>query len=126
VSRVHYDCVFFWHDFDAIVCSCDFRFYDKTLQKLALDLHRVWRETIYYGGLAFGPGARPGSLVLLPDHQWDAAYEKIVRAMQAAYDALPQVLNAFLDHVHQHFPEIDMDETDAVAFKRNLQYLEGN
>jgi hypothetical protein len=124
--QVHYDCIYFWHDFDAIVCSCDFRFYDKDLQRLALELHRVWGETIHHGSYAFAPGSAPGSLVLKPRHLWNESYEETVRAMEASYIALPQVLNAFLDHVHEHFREIDMDETDAVAWERNLRYIDGS
>ena len=124
--QVHYDCVYFWHDFDAIVCSCDFRFYDKDLQRLALELHQVWGNAMYHGSIAFGPGRTPGSLVLLPEHLWSESYAETVRAMQAAYTKLPCVLKAFLDHVHDNFSEIDMDETDRIAWERNLPYIDGS
>ncbi len=124
--QVHYDCIYFWHGFDAIVRSCDFRFYDNELQRLALELHRVWGDAIHHGGYAFGPGSTPGSLVLKPSHLWNDHYENTVRAMEAAYVKLPEVLNAFLDHVHQNFPEIDMDQTDAIAWKNNRPYIDGS
>jgi len=123
--QVHYDCLYFWHGYDAVVCSSDFRFYDSTLQRLALELHSVWGATIHHGSYAFGPGLRPGSLVLLPEDKWTRSYTRTVRAMERAYNALPGAFKSFLDHVHQKFVEIDMDETDAIAWERNLPYIDG-
>ena len=124
--QVHYDCIYFWNGFDATVRSCDFRFYDKELQRLALALHRVWDEALHHSSYAFAPETTPGSFVLKPEHLWDTGYERTVRAMEAAYTALPGVLNAFLDHVHHHFPEIDMDQTDAIAWNNNLPFMDGS
>lgn len=125
-NHIHYDCIYFWHDFDAIVCSCDFRFYDKELERLALRLHQVWSDIMYHSSCAFGPGSIPGSLTLLADHLWSESYRETVRAMGAAFGEFPDVLKAFLDHVHDNFLEIDMIETDRTAWERNLRYIDGS
>ena len=43
--------------------------------------------------------------------------------MDKAYGALPGALKAFLDHVHAHYPEIDMDESDDIAWSINERYI---
>ena len=122
--QVHYDCVYFWYSFDAVVCSSGFRFYDRELERLTLELHRVWSDAMNHGSNAFSPGDTPGSFVLKPGYLWNETYEQTVRAMEAAYLALPTALKAFLDHVHSRFSEIDMDETDATAWKIHWPYID--
>ncbi len=124
-NHIHYDCIFFWHSFDAVVTSSSFRFYDKVLETLAIELHRVWQETHDYGASVFFPGFTPGSFVLLPEQKWSSEYASDVQAMGEAYDALPDALNKFLNHVHEHFQEIDMDETDKAAWEENWPYISG-
>lgn len=124
-NHLHYDSIFFWYSFDAVVTSSYFRFYDKVLESLAIELHRVWQEINHYGESVFFSGRTPGSFVLLPEHMWENYYFEQVQAMGRAYDALPGALKNFLDHVHLHFPEIDMDETDKAAWAENLPYITG-
>ena len=124
-SHLYYDATFFFIGFDAVIGSSSFRFYDKQLQKFASELHEVWSDAVYYGSVVFFPGSMPNSFVLKEPHLWDEEYSKMFEAMGAAYNKLPDVLKAFLDYVHEHFPEIDMDETDKTAWQNNLPYIAG-
>ena len=126
VYQIHYDCLFFWHGFDAIVSSNQFRFYDQELQRRVLKLHQVWEDTLNYGSAAFSPGTTPGSYVLKPGQYWNDEYRETLRLMEKSYTELPHVLNDFLDWVHFHFVEIDMDQTDNRAWEINLPYIRGD
>ena len=125
VNRLHYDGLFFWEGLDAIVRSCQFRFYDRTLERLARELHATWGAGVDLGASVLGPGKRPDSFVPLPEPLWDQSYSLKVRQMAQAFTSLFKVLGTFLDHVHLHYPEIDMNETDALAWKDNEPYIEG-
>lgn len=116
-------CNLFFFDYEAVVCSSTFRFHDKELERLAFELHKVWGAAITHAGLAFFPSNRPGAYVLKEDHLWNKDYRQTVERMIASYKQLPVVLNAFLSRVHTNYSEIDMKETDAMAWKAMLPYL---
>ena len=120
------ECNFFISGFEATVCSSTFRFYDKEVEHLAVDLYKVWAETFTHSGNVFFSGNRPGSYVLKPDHDWDQGYRQTVGQMISAYKRLKVALKAFLDHVHTHYPEIEMVETDDRAWETKASFLKEN
>jgi hypothetical protein len=125
VHQLHFDCTFFWHGIEAIVSSSNFRFYDKELERRIIVLHEVWGSAMYYASNAFSPADRGNGFVLKPFPYWNEHYKSIIDSMDKAYRALPSAFNALLSYVHAEFPEIDMDETDAVAWKNNVPYIDG-
>jgi hypothetical protein len=118
------DCIFFWLGFDAIVSSSYFRFYDKSLEMQVRNFHTGWRDTIDYGSNLFYPGDRPGSFILLPSSS--TRHSGDVERLTNAYAALRKTLRDFLDYVHSHYLEIDMNETDKAAWQDNLPYIREN
>ena len=125
VRQLHYDCIYFWHGFNALVTSSFFQLYDDQLERLVLRLHESWEAAVYHGSYAFGPGVDPSSLVLQPEHLWNDAYEATVNAMDRAYSDIPGALSNVLNHVHARYLEIDMDETDRIAYQAIEPYLGG-
>lgn len=121
--HLFYPGVFFWEDFNSVVTASNFRFFDKQLDRLVRELHTAWHQAVHYGSNVFFPGRAETSYVLKPELEWDEAYQQTVDSMAEAYAKMPGLLGAFLDHVHAHFPEIDTDETDAIAWKRNQTYI---
>lgn len=122
--QLYDDCIYYWLGFDSIVSSSHFRFYDKDLETRVRNFYRVWRETVEYGSDLFYPGPSPGSFVLI--HAEGNEYRKNVDAMVKAYADLRGVLKAFLDYVHDHYLEININETDEVARQDNLPYITGS
>lgn len=125
MHQLHDDCNFFFLGFEAVIRSSNLRFYDKKLQQLAVELYRVWSAAVHHGGYAFFPSYMGNTYVLKEHHLWNEHYEKTVKNMDIAYSKLQPALKAFLDHVHEKFPEIDMKDTDKNAWKNNLPYIAG-
>jgi hypothetical protein len=123
---LHDDCDFFWYGFDAVVCSSHFRFYDKKLEDLIGELWALWRQATGLSGYVFGPSGLPGQFTLKANHLWNEPYETAVNKWRQSARDLSGVFNAFLDHVHEHYPEIDLDETDRTAWHANLPYIRGD
>lgn len=123
---LHDDCDFFWYGFEAVVCSSHFRFYDKELQRLVSELWAVWRKAVVVSGYVFGPNGVAGRLSMKEHQFWNEPYEAEVNEWRQAVKDLPRVFNDFLDHVHQNYPEIDLDETDQAAWQANLPYIRGD
>ncbi len=120
------DCNYFWIGFDGMICSSHFRFYDKELERKATELWKVWGTSVQLSGLAFYPGRGAAQFVLKDELYWDDKYQETLDAMIEAFKELPQALKTFLDHVHDHYPEIDMVDTDKAAWKDNLPYIRGD
>lgn len=123
---LHDDCDFFWYGFEAVVCSSHFRFYDKKLESLVSELWAIWRKAVVLSDYVFGPNGFPGRLSMKEGRFWNESYEAEVNEWRQAVKDLPRVFNAFLDHVHQNYPEIDLDETDQNAWRDNLPYIRGD
>lgn len=123
VNNVHYDGLLFWEGFSAVMNSAHFRFYDKNLETLARKLHDIWEEAVDLGGIVLYPNDCTAGYSLLPERQWSKDYGKRVAAMGKAYASMPGAFKAFLDYVHEHYPEIDFNVTDAAAWQDNLPYM---
>ncbi len=121
--NVHYNGLIFWEGFTAVLNSAHFRFYDKNIEQLAWALHKAWGDAVHLGGTVLYPNDHTLGYSLLPDHQWSKDYTKRVKAMGKAYAAMPGALKAFLDYVHEHYPEIDFNSTDKAAWEDNLPYM---
>ena len=117
---------FFWIGFEAIVCSSNFRFYDKKLEQLVNELWEVWRRAEYISGLVVHPTGHPGQYRPKEHRFWDAEYEKKLNEMRRAFKELPGKLNAFLDYVHANYVEIDLAQTNKAAWEANLPYIRGD
>jgi hypothetical protein len=120
------DCDFFWYGFEALVCSSHFRFYDKELERLVGELWTCWRMAVDLSGHVFGPGDYSGRLRMKEHRYWNQTYKTEVNDWRKAIKDLPGVFNRFLDHVHHCYPEIDLDETDQIAWRDNLPYIRGD
>ena len=121
--NVHYDGLLFWDGFTAVVNSAHFRFYDKNVERLARALHDVWETATQLRSSVLFPHDSGTGYSLLPEHQWSKDYRERVKAMGGAYASMPSALKAFLDYIHEHYPEIDFNVTDCAAWKSNLPYL---
>lgn len=120
--NVHYEGLFFWSAFSSVVNSAHFRFYDKDLQELALELHKVWSEAVNLGGLVLFPNEHTLGYSLLPENEWTNEYANLVKAMGRAYESMHSSIRALLDYVHELYPEINIDETDRTAWENYLPY----
>jgi len=120
------DCQFFWLGFEAIVCSSNFRFYDKILENLIDEFWHAWGRVEHHARMAFHPIGNPRRFGFKPHHYWTPEYEKLVEELRSFYIALPVAFKRLLDYIHLNYVEIDMIETDEVAWARNLPYIRGD
>lgn len=117
---------FFWIGFEAIVCSSNFRFYDKKLERLIRELGGIWGRAEYISGLVLHPTGNPGQYGTKEHRYWTPEYEQKLNDMRSAFRALAGKLRAFLDYVHENYPEIDLTVTNEAAWKSNLPYIRGD
>jgi hypothetical protein len=122
-GSLYWNNIYFWHGFDAMVRSCEFRFYDKRLEDSVVALHDVWGDAVHWGGLVYAPGSG-GRFSLKPQNLWDPVYRGQLDQLHDAHNRLPAALKTFLDHVHASYPEIDMDDTDRAAWECNKEWIE--
>ena len=120
-----YDILFFWHGFEATVASSGFRFYDQPLEKLIRDLLRYWGTAIELGSNLYSPNGL-GGYSLKPEQYWGSKDQKNLDAMMNALAEAKKSLKALLDYVHDHYPEVDLLETNRATYDSVKQYMERN
>ncbi|WP_231612124.1 nucleoside 2-deoxyribosyltransferase [Novipirellula galeiformis] len=116
--NLHYDVIFFWHSFRALVSSPDFRFYDQVLQERTLHLCRCWGEAIDLGDQVFHPGGNGQFARREMDQEFYSRYDN-------AHERLDAALKAFLERVHSDFQELDTRATDEVAWNYHYRFIAG-
>jgi hypothetical protein len=124
-NRLYDDCNYFWLGFEALVCSSHFRFYDKKLENLVDELWKIWGQTVTLVGYCYYPTG-PNQYGLKSSQYWDDTYRKEVDDMRDGFRSIPKALKQLLDHVHHNYPEIDLDETDRIAWNNNLPFIRGD
>jgi hypothetical protein len=115
------DVFHFWEEFHSIVRSPVFFLNDRKLRTSIEKIHYLWNYTTSFdqhyiagrsGNYIFhNPGDLP-----LRNHQ-----QKAWRAIEKALRELNQTVQKFLAHVRKHYVEIDIEETNRVAW---LEFLE--
>ena len=121
--QLEYNCILFWEGFDAFVNSIQFRFYDEKLKDLIMKLHQAWLLALEHGTKVFSPGPFPRTYSSTPYGGTNEDHEKMVASMMSAYTDLRPALNALLDYVHKQYSQIEIKETDRVAWETNLPYI---
>jgi len=118
-----YDILFYWHGFEAIVSSTSFRFYDKELEARSRALLLHWGTAIDLGGYLYSPNG-VGGYSLKAEQYWDENYEKMLEQQMSELEETKRSLKSLLDHVHDHYAEIDLKETSRAAYESIKKYIE--
>ena len=121
----YYDILFYWHGFEAIVCSSDYRFYDQRLEELIRNLLGQWGTAISLGGHLYSPNGR-GGYTMKSVQYWNEEEEQKLDAMMAALIETKKLLKSLLDHTHDLYPEINLLDTNRAAYESVKQYLEAD
>jgi Predicted nucleotide-binding protein containing TIR-like domain len=114
---------FFWEGFKAILTSSLFHIYDSKLETSLVDLYESWNTTFSFCGRYrdINNGTRqifsnPGDAPLDPDQQKD--WDEI---NNAAYK-MNQALQTLLARVRSHYIEVDINKTNAKAWKEYIDH----
>lgn len=113
---------YFWEDFESVVRSPLFHLHDQTVEKLILKIHQLWGQTLSFdqhyiagrsGNYIFH---NPGDMPLNKDQRqaWDA----IVEALRDLHETVGKLLGK----IRKRYVEIDLDDTNKVAWLRFIGY----
>ena len=119
---LYYNILFYWEGFKALIDSSEFRFYDTDLKNLVELLARYWGTAVDTGSMLYSPGGN-GNYVLKSEQLWGTVDSERYESHMSSLQATHTTLAAFLDYVHQRYPEIDLRLTNAASRDSIRRYL---
>ncbi len=122
LPRVISDNIFFhWEDFKGIIENYLFHIYDPVLLKSLKRFHKHFQATLQYGFNYHPVGNR--SIFSNPmDAPLDEAQEESWQAIAKSAGLMKKELNKILVYVRENFVEIDISETNKIAWQRRIDF----
>jgi hypothetical protein len=116
----------FCESFSALVEASDFHIYDTALAKRIEDFYVAWNHSLNFTEFLVPYHNRAGYRFMETcegyDEQHAAVLETALSDFRSAIDAMEQAYKDFISYVRENYVELDIDETNRVAWESNRKH----